>query len=61
MFAAPSVRRPIPVTQLSDFGCVRMLKPPAEDGNGPTFPHFTVTRALGTLTHMAPEVSGGEG
>ncbi|GLI59525.1 hypothetical protein VaNZ11_001411 [Volvox africanus] len=42
--------------KLSDFGCVRMLKPPAEDGSGPTFPHFTVTRALGTLTHMAPEV-----
>ena len=61
------------ICKLSDFGCVRMLKPPAEEpgtgnststGTGTaaagapaaTFPHFTVTRALGTLTHMAPEV-----
>ncbi|EFJ45516.1 hypothetical protein VOLCADRAFT_94257 [Volvox carteri f. nagariensis] len=30
--------------------------PGAEDGGGPGYPYFTVTRALGTLTHMAPEV-----
>lgn len=35
--------------KLSDFGCVRLMR---TEEDGAAFPHFTVTRALGTLTHM---------